>query len=131
MTTFEQTTTRLRTQDMTACALIEDLLPLYIEGEVSSTTRDLMSEHLGHCERCAGFLAGAQSMRIQLRHDASARSSVIARDQSTQQPITNIQQLFRLIMVASVTVGGLLISGALWHDLGQRSRLLGVLLALL
>jgi hypothetical protein len=69
MTAYESNTHRLNQQELGACALIEDLLPLYLEGEVSPGSRDLIVEHLARCERCAGFLAGAQSVRAQLRRD--------------------------------------------------------------
>jgi hypothetical protein len=74
---FQSTTTRLARQELGACTLIEDLLPLYIEGEVSPSSRDLIVEHLARCERCAGFLAGAQSVRAQLRRENTQRAAVI------------------------------------------------------
>lgn len=52
------------------CPLIEDLLPLYVEGEVNSATQSLVADHLAQCAHCAGFLAGARSVRSQLRPEA-------------------------------------------------------------
>ncbi|HYF65743.1 MAG TPA: zf-HC2 domain-containing protein [Herpetosiphonaceae bacterium] len=78
MTAYESNTKRLTQQELGACALIEDLLPLYLEGEVSPGSRDLIVEHLARCERCAGFLAGAQSVRSQLRRDQQRFHSVAA-----------------------------------------------------
>ncbi len=65
MAAYESTTVRL--DPSKTCVLIEDLLPLYMEGEVSPGSRDMIVEHLAICERCAGFLAGAQSVRAHLR----------------------------------------------------------------
>lgn len=73
---YESTTTRIAAPTSPTCTLIQDLLPLYLEGEVSSGSRDLIVDHLGRCERCAGFLAGAQSVRGQLRRDLAQRQAV-------------------------------------------------------
>lgn len=34
------------------CAVIQDILPLYVDDIVSDETRELVEEHLKHCERC-------------------------------------------------------------------------------
>ncbi len=34
------------------CNLIKDILPLYVEDMVSTDTREFVSEHLEHCEKC-------------------------------------------------------------------------------
>lgn len=34
------------------CNIIKDILPLYIEDMVSTDTREFVSEHLEHCEKC-------------------------------------------------------------------------------
>lgn len=49
------------------CALVQDLLPLYMEGEVRPQSRMLIVAHLNDCAHCAGFLAGAQSVRAQFQ----------------------------------------------------------------
>ncbi len=59
---YESTTSRLAQQELGACTLIQDLLPLYMDGEVSPSSRETIAEHLTRCERCAGFLAGARSV---------------------------------------------------------------------
>lgn len=68
MMTSEPSANQQAPQEFGACALIEDLLPLYLEGEVSPGSRDAIVEHLAACERCAGFLAGAQNARARLHH---------------------------------------------------------------
>lgn len=35
-----------------SCSVIQDILPLYIEGVVSKDTEKLVEEHLEHCEFC-------------------------------------------------------------------------------
>lgn len=34
------------------CAVIQDILPLYVDEVISDETRELIDEHLKHCERC-------------------------------------------------------------------------------
>lgn len=39
------------------CQLIEDLLPAYLDGTLSPTSRELVEAHLGSCEGCQAMLA--------------------------------------------------------------------------
>ena len=34
------------------CELIEDLIPLYIEEDISSITKEIVEDHLKECESC-------------------------------------------------------------------------------
>ncbi|MGE5627982.1 MAG: zf-HC2 domain-containing protein [Solirubrobacterales bacterium] len=38
------------------CELVEDLLPLYVEGEVSDSTKEIVEEHIKECEKCRELL---------------------------------------------------------------------------
>src|SRR5215211_5154257 len=105
MTAFESTTSRLVQQELGACALIQDLLPLYIEGEVTPASRDLIAEHLEHCDRCAGFLAGARSTREQLRRENTLRQTSVAQDWAARQAIIVGQ---RRVMAVVLGVFGVL-----------------------
>jgi anti-sigma factor RsiW len=108
-------------QELGACSLIQDLLPLYLEGEVSPSSRDLIIEHLPHCERCAGFLAGAQSVRALLRHDARQHAQVIAHDQPAQQALGSGQQAvtgIAVLLAAGLEIGG---SVLFWYGVIERS----------
>jgi hypothetical protein len=105
MTAFESTTSRLVQQELGACALIQDLLPLYIEGEVTPASRDLIAEHLEHCERCTGFLAGARSTREQLRRENTLRETSVAQDWAARQAIIVGQ---RRVMAVVLGVFGVL-----------------------
>lgn len=133
MTSYESTTTHLPHQALNLCTLIEDLLPLYIEGEVTTATSDLMANHLAHCDHCAGFLAGAQSTRAQLRRDATARASVIAHDHPAQQAVTNVQSLIKTAVRLGVSLGVIMFSGGVWSSLTSDSPMQGAgpLLALI
>ena len=63
--------------DFRPCALVQDLLPLYNEGEVSPDSRELIVDHLAWCERCAGFLAGAQTVRAHLQRAQRVQGATI------------------------------------------------------
>ena len=100
MTAYESTTARPRSQELGACALIQDLLPLYIEGEVTPASRDLIAEHLAGCDRCAGFLAGARSVREQLRREHNVRQASVGHDQAARQAmISGRRQLLSLVVL--------------------------------
>jgi predicted anti-sigma-YlaC factor YlaD len=105
MTAFETTTTRLVQKEPAGCALIQDLLPLYIEGEVTSASRDLIAEHLMNCERCTGFLAGARSSREQLHRESRLRETSVAHDRAARQAITMGQ---RRVMAVALGMFGVL-----------------------
>src|SRR5262245_39750964 len=102
MTSFETATTRLVQQEFGACALIQDLLPLYLEHEVSANSRDLIGEHLARCEHCAGYMAGARSMREQLRREGALRAGQAAQDQATQQAIMLGQRRLRWLVIGGL-----------------------------
>jgi hypothetical protein len=102
MTGYETATTRLVQQELGACALIQDLLPLYMEHEVSASSRDLIAEHLTRCERCAGYMAGARSMREQLQREGTLRAGQAAHDHATQQAIALGQRRLRWLVIGGL-----------------------------
>jgi hypothetical protein len=124
MTSYESPTSRLVQQELGACALIQDLLPLYIEGEVTPASRDLIAEHIAHCDRCAGFLAGARSVREQLRRETTLRETSVGHDQAARQAIITGQRrvmalalgifalLFLSMAAAAVAIGFFRSAGA-------------------
>jgi anti-sigma factor RsiW len=93
MQAYETATTRLRAEETGACALVQDLLPLYLEGEVSPVSREQISQHLASCERCAGFLAGAQSVRGQLRRHDLQRASSLRADAQPRGAVLRVREL--------------------------------------
>ncbi|MEM8529828.1 MAG: zf-HC2 domain-containing protein [Chloroflexota bacterium] len=105
---YESTTMLLREQNDVACALVQDLLPLYLEGEVSSHSRDMIVEHLGRCDRCSGFLAGAQSVQLQLRRDQAQRTNAVKQDQPSQRLVASsrflIRNFFHLLMAVGFVI---------------------------
>lgn len=107
MNAYESTTMHILRQEAGTCALIQDLLPLYLEGEVSTGSRDVIVEHLAQCDRCAGFLAGTQSARAQLRRDGAQRAQVVQRDQPARQALSIGQRRAMLCaMLALCVLGG-------------------------
>src|SRR3954454_20170992 len=107
MTAYESTTSRLLKQELGACVLIQDLLPLYVEGEVSSGSRDLIVEHVARCERCAGYLAGTQNALTQLRRDRTIHIATLARDTPNRQTVTTGQRMITAIAVLTTYACGL------------------------
>jgi predicted anti-sigma-YlaC factor YlaD len=99
MESYDSSTQRLSANDPQVCALVQDLLPLYIEGEVSTGSRDLIVEHLARCERCAGFLAGAQSVRVQFQRQQQQRATAAERERLTPTPDQDTTMLNRVVQV--------------------------------
>ena len=121
MTAYESTTSRLLQQELGACVLIQDLLPLYVEGEVSPASRDLIVEHVARCERCAGYLAGTQNALIQLRRDRTSHITTLERDTPNRQTLAGGQRVVTAIAVLTTYGGGLVASMLLWHSLWSGS----------
>jgi hypothetical protein len=107
MTAYESTTSRLLQQELGACALIQDLLPLYVEGEVSPGSREMIAEHVGRCERCAGYLAGTQNALTQLRRDGISHLTTLERDKPNRQTLAGGQRVVTAIAVLTTYGGGL------------------------
>src|SRR5215212_5760195 len=107
MTAYESTTSRLVQQELGACALIQDLLPLYVEGEVSPGSRDMIMEHVSRCECCAGYLAGTQNALTQLRHERTTHIATLDRDTPNRRTLTGGQRLVTAIAVLTTYAGGL------------------------
>ncbi|NTV64436.1 MAG: zf-HC2 domain-containing protein [Oscillochloris sp.] len=104
---YETTTTRIASLSPAVCTLVQDLLPLYLEGEVSPSSRDLIVDHLGHCERCAGYLAGAQSVRGQLRRDLAQRAEAAVAAAPERRALSRGRRLLiGLMSLVLCTVGG-------------------------
>jgi hypothetical protein len=117
MTAYESTTARLLQQELGACVLIQDLLPLYIEGEVSSGSRDMIVEHVTRCERCASYLAGTQNALTQLRRERTTHIATLERDTPNRQVLAGGQRVVTAIAVLTTYGGGLMASLLLWHSL--------------
>jgi hypothetical protein len=123
MTAYESTTVQINNAEYGSCALIQDLLPLYLEGEVSSGSRDTIVEHLGRCERCAAYLAGAQSVRAQLRRDRTARERVAERV-APRPALSQSSRLANLIMMLSLCGLGALATLLFWLGAEHHSPIL-------
>lgn len=95
------------------CALVQDLLPLYIDNEVSPESHRRIANHIAHCERCAGYLSGARSVRAQLLRDQHTVHAPAAGPSVTQapQPVVNtgLPKLGRWLLIASAIIGGLIL----------------------
>lgn len=80
-----------RSVEIPGCTLVQDLIPLYLDGEVSPESHVLIANHIQECPRCSGYLAGARSMRTQILHDQQAvraASSAGPTVAQVRQPIT-------------------------------------------
>lgn len=120
METFETTTTRLAGADGESCALVQDLLPLYLDGEVSAASRDQITDHLGRCERCAGFLAGAQSVRVQLRRDQMLRVASVRADAPQRGAVLRARDILASVAAMVLCLPGGAAAAAMGEALNGR-----------
>ncbi len=110
------------------CALVQDLLPLYIDNEVSPESHDRIATHIAQCERCAGYLAGARSVRAQLQRDQRAVCGPVpAAPPATPAPVawaggalpprpttsTLLPRLKQVLLLAAATIGVLILAPVL------------------
>jgi predicted anti-sigma-YlaC factor YlaD len=87
MQSYESTTQVLSRPDQITCAMVQDLLPLYIEQEVSERSQMTISEHIAQCAHCAGYLEGTRNTRTQLQQAQQQRTQAVQ-----QERILYIQQ---------------------------------------
>jgi predicted anti-sigma-YlaC factor YlaD len=105
--------------DLNDCALVQDLLPLYLDHEVSPESHARIANHIAQCERCANYLAGARSMRVQLLRDQQAvratapvdAGAVVAHAQPmpNRTPNTLLPKLGRLLLGGAAVIGALIL----------------------
>jgi predicted anti-sigma-YlaC factor YlaD len=97
-----------------ACALIQDLLPLYLDNEISRDSYSVIAEHLTTCDHCVGFLSGARTVRDMLRREQQVRKDIVASDYQDQGTIVASRRMFMTtIAVVVITVAALVIGLAL------------------
>lgn len=88
------------------CNLIEDLLPLYVEGLVSEKTKIDIEEHLKKCDKCSEILKS-----INKNNELFLSEEVITKEQNYNKEkeikcIKNIKKkiIFRLIIAIVITI---------------------------
>ena len=75
MESYESTTRRMPAEQPGLCALVQDTLPFYMDGDISPESRAFITTHLDGCLACSQFLAGARSAQSHLRRETVARRS--------------------------------------------------------
>ena len=115
---YESATRRIHEEQPGLCALIQDALPFYIDNELSAEARAYVDGHVETCERCASFLAGAQSVRGYVRRETAQRRVTRDQDRRAQQAIGRGRQQLLVIalLCAFVLVAPIVacISGTYW-----------------
>lgn len=86
------------------CPLVQDLLPLYLDNEVTHESHMIIANHLAACERCNGFLAGARTMNDLLRREQQVRSDIIAGDQDQQTILAGKRLMITAIVIITAIV---------------------------
>src|SRR3712207_4963471 len=76
---------RLPHAEIPGCALVQDLIPLYLDGEVTPESHALMADHLQQCARCSGYLAGARTVRAQILNEQQTLRAAQVKQPSVAQ----------------------------------------------
>lgn len=110
---YTQSTQRIAVEH-TDCALVQDLLPLYLDNEVSPESHARIADHITQCERCASYLAGARSVRSQLlqgQQPAQASATAASYGPSAQQHMTKPfgHKLGRILLLTAGAIGLLIL----------------------
>jgi predicted anti-sigma-YlaC factor YlaD len=93
------------------CVLIQDLLPLYLEDEVSPESHLVIANHLSTCQRCNGFLAGTRAMYDIVQRERQVRSEIIAKDSDQQTLLAGKRLVLTsvVVLVAIIVVGAIVV----------------------
>ena len=98
------------------CELIEDLIPLYIEEELSHTTKEIVEEHIKECKNCGLLLQEYSSDELKVE------------DFKEDLPKANTfkRWMKRLkvwgIIISVVILIGFIATGALGYKIGEDSK---------
>ena len=111
------------------CPLVQDLLPLYIEGEVSPDSTRRIEAHLNSCDLCSAFLAGARSVQTQLGREKMGLDQVLRHDHGAQQTMA-VGQRFAYRVTIFISIIALIAGTALWASMNQNMRFFGLVVAL-
>ena len=116
MESYESTTRRMPGEQPGLCALVQDTLPFYMDGDISPESRAFITTHLDGCLACSQFLAGARSAQSHLRRETSARSRSVADDWRAHDAVSRGQR--QLFVRAIAAVGVALLLGVIVFGLG-------------
>ncbi len=91
------------------CEVIQDLLPLYLDGVCSAESTGLVEDHLTSCEACQGVRDG---MRLEMRAATPATPDEITASQAVRAILLRWQRSKLLLYVcAAVLAVGVLVTG--------------------
>lgn len=98
------------------CRLIEDLIPLYIEGDVSDETKEIVEEHIKECESCRMLIKDYSNDEIKLdsyEEDIPLTSTFKKYMKSLKAWIT-----FAIIAILSIIIS----IGSIGYKMGQAPK---------
>lgn len=116
MESYESTTRQMRSEQPGLCALVQDTLPFYMDGDVSPESRAFISDHLQTCELCSHFLAGARSAQSHLRRDIGSRGRVVEQDWRANAAIARGQRRLLVRVLAFSGMMFVLLFGAFFFS---------------
>ena len=113
MSSYESHTIRIDPEPSGLCALIQDSLPFYLEGDVSPQSRRFIDAHLAECAGCSAFLAGGRSVRSHLRREQTVRATPAQSLDHTRLALAHGRRQIIMLVLATLGMVGLLLAIAL------------------
>ena len=95
-----------------SCKIIEDLLPLYIDGVCSEESKKLVEEHLSECSRCEDMFKQMKSLCLPKQDiDVNLNEAEALRDLSKKWNRKLLGAMIKGVISTLLLEGGLLLIG--------------------
>ncbi len=93
-----------------SCKIIEDLLPLYIDGVCSEESKKLVEEHLSECSRCEDMFRQMKSTCLPKQDvDVNLNEAEALRDLSKKWNRKLLGAMIKGVISTLLLVGGMLL----------------------
>ncbi len=102
--------------DKIPCNLIEDLLPLYIENDVSNETKEIIETHLNECENCSSLLQEYSKEEIKI----DSFEDTLPNPNTFKQLIKRLKKWSICIVAIVLTI--FIATGTIGYKIGENSK---------
>ena len=98
------------------CKLVEDLIPLYIEGDVSVETKEIVEAHLAECDKCKALIDEYSNAKLPLNE----LQRDIPQANTFKKWMKGLKVWAAVVTVALALI--LIVTGSLGYKIGQSSK---------
>jgi hypothetical protein len=101
---------------MNLCEIVEDLLPLYVDGVCSQESRNLVSQHTAECASCRGKLAQLENHTVETTLHDQGKQVVLRHEKAAKRKSVQVGIIMSAILMVPVLVC-LIVNLAVGHGL--------------